>query len=295
LSTLSFRKITLRTTALALASMAAYSTFYLASLNAAYAAQVRGSLVDHAVYSRMVQKLSHGSLRLIDTFNGPDGLTGLVAQPVSGKGTKTLAWGLDGKLLIAGPVLDAQGQNLSLQAARAHGLLPKPMAGEKLAQAMLNAPGFTVGSKGPLIAVFLDPNCIFCHQFWDEAYPLAEAGKIRIKVVPVGFLKPASLPKAVTILMQKDPAAAWAQNEAKFDVATEEGGTVPAKTLDPKVVREIQANTQLLAQTGEVATPTIAACANPGEKTPQIFHGLAPDMLGSLAKGTSLLPSGACS
>ncbi len=257
--------------------------------------QARPTSVDHVVYSRMVQKLSHGSLRLIDTFNGPDGLTGLVAQPVSGKGTKTLAWGLDGKLLIAGPVLDAQGQNLSLQAARAHGLLPKPMAGEKLAQAMLNAPGFTVGSKGPLIAVFLDPNCIFCHQFWDEAYPLAEAGKIRIKVVPVGFLKPASLPKAVTILMQKDPATAWAQNEAKFDVATEEGGTVPAKTLDPKIVREIQANTQLLAQTGEVATPTIAACANPGEKTPQIFHGLAPDMLGSLAKGTSLLPSGACS
>ncbi len=243
----------------------------------------------------MVQKLSHGSLRLVDTFNGPDGLTGLVAETASGKGQKTLAWGLDGKLLIAGPVLDAQGQNLSLQAAKTHGLLPKPIAGGKLSRAMLDAPGFTVGSKGPLTAVFLDPNCIFCHKFWNEAYPLAKAGRIRVKVVPVGFLKPTSLSKAATILMQKDPATAWAQNEAKFDVATEEGGTVPAKTLDPKIVREIQANTQLLAQTGEVATPTIAACANPGEKTPQIFHGLAPDMLGSLAKGGSLLPSGNCS
>jgi len=248
----------------------------------------------NAKYASLVKKLSHGSLRLVSTFAGPDGLTGLVAQPVSGQGQKTLAWGLAGQLLIPGPVLNAQGQNLSLQAAQAHGLLPKPMAGTKLAQAMLSAPGFTVGTKGPLFAVFLDPNCIFCHKFWGKAYPFAEAGKIRFKVVPVGFLKPTSLSKAATILMQNDPAAAWAANEAKFDAATEEGGTVPAKTLDPKIVQEIQSNTQLLAKTGEVATPTIAACVNAEEKAPQVFHGMAPGMLADLAKGRSITSDGGC-
>ncbi len=244
-------------------------------------------------YATLVQKLSHGEVRLLNTFPGPDGLTGLVVEPSYGPGHKDIAWGLDGKALIPGPVLNAQGQNLTLLAMQAQHLVPKPLASGVLAKRMLEAPGFTVGTKGPLFTVFLDPNCIFCHRFWDDAYPLAESGKIRFKVVPVGFLKPSSLPKAVTILMQKDPAQAWAQNETKFDVANEEGGIVPAKTLDPKIVQEVVANTKLLAKSGEVATPTIVACVN-GQKAPQVFHGMALGMLQDLAKGRSLTGTGTC-
>ncbi|AUW33961.1 thioredoxin fold domain-containing protein [Acidithiobacillus caldus] len=250
-----------------------------------------------ASYTPLVKKLSDGRAAVLSTFAGPDGMTGIVVGPVHGVGPKTIAWGIDGKsgpMLIPGPVLDAQGQNLSMQAAEQHGLMPKPMAAGDLAKAMLSAPGFTVGTKGPLFTLFLDPNCIFCHDFWTKAYPLAEAGKIRFKVVPVGFLKPSSLPKAVTILQGKNPVAAWAQNEASFDVHTEEGGAKPAKTLDPKVLAEVKANTELLAKTGEVATPTIVACLN-GDKVPQVFHGMAPGMLAELAKGVSFEENGTCS
>nr|WP_238819309.1 thioredoxin fold domain-containing protein [Acidithiobacillus caldus] len=191
-------------------------------------------------------------------------------------------------------MLDAEGQNLSMQAAEQQGVIPKPMAGRKLAQAMLAAPGFTVGTKGPLFTVFLDPNCIFCHDFWNKVYPLAEAGKLRFKVVPVGFLKPSSLPKAVTILQSKDPVAAWAQNEASFNVKTEEGGAKPAKVLDPKVLAEVKANTELLARTGEVATPTIVACLK-GDQVPQVFHGMAPGMMADLGRGASIKGDGTCS
>lgn len=255
---------------------------------------VAGASSPHATnYAALVTQLSHGSLKLLNTFPGPDGLTGIMAEPADGNGRKTLAWGLNGKLLIPGPVLDADGRNLTMQALRAQGLLPKPMATVKLAAAMLQAPGFVVGSKGPLIAVFLDPNCIFCHRFWQDAWPLAESGNLRFKVVPVGFLKPDSLPKAATILMRKDRVRAWEKNESGFNAQEEEGGTVPAKTLDTKVVREIQANTRLLGESGEIATPTVAACLDHG-KEPKVFHGLAPGMLKDLARGQSLQPDGLC-
>ncbi|WP_226047601.1 hypothetical protein, partial [Acidithiobacillus caldus] len=148
-----------------------------------------------ANYRPLVDKLSAGRATVLSTFAGPDGLTGLVVGPANGAGPKSIAWGIDGEngpVLIPGPVLDSQGKNLSQQAAERHGVIPKPMAGGKLAQAMLAAPGFTVGTKGPLFTVFLDPNCIFCHDFWTKAYPLAKEGKLRFKVVPVGFLKPSS-------------------------------------------------------------------------------------------------------
>lgn len=250
-----------------------------------------------ANYRPLVDKLSAGRATVLSTFAGPDGLTGLVVGPANGAGPKSIAWGIDGEngpVLIPGPVLDSQGKNLSQQAAEQQVVMPKPMAGGKLAQAMLAAPGFMVGTKGPLFTVFLDPNCIFCHDFWNKAYPLAKAGKIRFKVVPVGFLKPSSLPKAVTILQSKDPMAAWAQNESAFNVKTEEGGTIPAKVLDPKVLAEVKANTELLASTGEVATPTIVACLK-GDKTPQVFHGMAPGMLADLGRGASIKGEGTCS
>ncbi len=264
------------------------SLFLVGALSASYASAATPAA---SPYAAMVESLSHGNMRLLKTFPGPDGLTGLVVGPAKGHGAKTIVWGVGEKALIPGPVLNAQGQNLTLLALRSQHLLPEPMATGKLAEAMMQAPGFTVGTKGPLFAVFLDPNCIFCHQFWDKAYPLAQEGKFRFKVVPVGFLKSSSLPKAVTILMQKNPEQAWAENEAKFNKAAEEGGTVPAKNLDPKIVREIAANTQLLAKSGAVATPTFLACFK-GQKAPEIFHGMTSGMLSNLEQGSSLTDEG---
>jgi thiol:disulfide interchange protein DsbG len=241
----------------------------------------------------LVNRLSRGHLRLLNTFPGPDGLTGIVAEPAQGAGRKTLAWGLDGKLLIPGPVLDSAGQNLTRAAMQSHGLLPKPMPADQLAKAMLRASGFVWGHKGPLVAAFLDPNCIFCHKFWVEAQPLVNAGKLRVKVVPVGFLKPTSLPKAATILMQKDPENAWAANEAGFHVRSEEGATQVSAHLNPKVVRQVEQNTELLARSGEVATPTVVACL-PGKPRPEVFHGLTGGLLNRLAQGKSLSVNGRC-
>lgn len=244
-------------------------------------------------YSSMVSRLSAGHEKVLQSFPGPDGLTGLITGPVTGVGPKSIVWGLRGEDLVLGTVVSAQGKNLNLQAARTYHLLPKPMKSTTLALRMLSAPGFTVGKKGPLVAAFLDPNCIFCHLFWDQAMPLVQKGEFRLKVVPVGFLKPSSLPKAVTILMQKDPEQAWAANESGFNVKQEEGATVPAKKLNPQIRQEVLANTKLLSESGEEATPTVVMCAKAGEK-PQVFHGFPRQDVDRLAHAASLLPTGKC-
>jgi thiol:disulfide interchange protein DsbG len=257
------------------------------------ATSVAAATASSANYAALVNRLSRGHLRLLNTFPGPDGLTGIVAEPAQGAGRKTLAWGLDGKLLIPGPVLNSAGQNLTQAAMQSHGLVPKPMPANLLAKGMLQAPGFLWGHKGPLVTAFLDPNCIFCHEFWEEAQPLVDAGKLRVKVVPVGFLKPTSLPKAATILMQKDPENAWAANEAGFHVRIEEGATKVSAHLNPKVVRQVEQSTELLARSGEVATPTVVACLS-GKARPEVFHGLSGGLLNRLAKGKSLSADGQC-
>ncbi len=190
-------------------------------------------------YGPMIQTITHDKLHLVSTFTGPySGLTGLIVATQSGQ--KLIAWGLGDRFIVPGPIISEDGTNWTEKEAALHSLLPKPIpVPADLSQKMMAAPGFVLGKSGPMITAFLDPNCIFCHKFWDQVEPLAVAGKIRVKVVPVGFLKPSSMPKAITILMSKNPVAAWAANEKGFDVATEEGATVPAKVLSKKVEAEI--------------------------------------------------------
>lgn len=241
----------------------------------------------------LVQGVTHGGLHAVSTFPGPGkGITGVIAQAANGH--KMLAWMIDDRFLAPGPLLAADGTNLTMQAAQTQGLMPKPMAAGAVAKAAMAAPGFTIGKSGPMIAAFVDPNCIFCHLLWGALQPDVQAGKVRVKIVPVGFLKPGSVAKATTIMMQKNPAQGWAYNEQHFRVHAEEGGTVPVKPLNPKIRAEIAANTRLLAKTGAVATPTVVICEDHA-KTPTVLHGVPRGALRSLLTSAgSLEGNGTC-
>lgn len=241
----------------------------------------------------LLNGISHGSLHYLYSFAGPSkNIVGVVAKVTGGK--KMMGWMVDGKYLMPGPMFNASGANLTMMAAQAHGLVPKPINSQHLAKAAMGATGFTLGTKGPLMIAFLDPNCIFCHEFWEKVNPEVKAGKVHVKVVPVGFLKPSSFPKAVTIMQGKNAEKGWAENEAKFNTAKEEGGTVPAKKLSAKYSQVIHSNTALLAKSGEVATPTVIVCSK-GEKVPSVMHGLPENGLSGIIKGAvSVQASGTC-
>lgn len=134
---------------------------------------------------------------------------------------------------------------------------PKAMEPEAIAVEVAHADTFLVGHRGPELTAFMDPNCIWCHRFYEKALPLIHAGKLHLRVVLVGFLKPTSAAKAAAVLMAKHPARALALDESRFNVVTEEGGIHPASDVPTAVQKAVRHNTQILADTGEEATPTL--------------------------------------
>jgi thiol:disulfide interchange protein DsbG len=240
----------------------------------------------------LVQSISHGKMHLVKVFSGPESnIVGVIAKAPTGQ--KVLAWMVDGKYMAIGALIGADGKNLSLLSAANNGLMAKPLPANMIAARALSAPGFTVGHAGPLMVVFMDPNCIYCHKVWDAAQADILAGKLRLKVVPVGFLKPTSLAKATTIMQSVHPATAWAHNEKRFQKNIEEGGEKPALHLDPKALADVRANTALLGSTGEMATPVLVYCRH-GDKAPVVLHGIAPDFLNGLGQVGDLTSNGKC-
>ncbi len=61
--------------------------------------------------------------------------------------------------------------------------------------------------EAPIILyVFADPFCPYCLQFWQQARPWVESGKVQIRTLLVGVIKPESPATAAAILATQDPA-----------------------------------------------------------------------------------------
>ena len=72
------------------------------------------------------------------------------------------------------------------------------------------------GKNAPEIYVFADPNCIFCHKFWQQTRDWVAQGKVRLHWVMVGFLKPSSLGFSAAIMNAEDRAGALQAFEENF-------------------------------------------------------------------------------
>ncbi|WP_414040775.1 thioredoxin fold domain-containing protein [Acidithiobacillus sp. M4-SHS-6] len=222
----------------------------------------------------LVEQNFHGQVHVSKVFPGPvQNLTGIVVE--TDQHQQGILWMLADKYLLLGPVINDRQQNITAHYADKYLPHPPKVPAEKIAPAALTAPGFTIGHAGPLMVVFMDPNCIFCHLLWEALQQPVDEGKVRVKVVPVGFLKPSSPAKAATILAAKNPAEAWANNEKGFNMRTEEGSTQVLRQIPEKDKAAVKINTQLLHKTGETATPTLLYCI----KTPkglemQMKHGI---------------------
>ncbi len=115
--------------------------------------------------------------------------------------------------------------------------------------------------------VFIDPNCVWCHRFFEQVQAGVKAGYARYLIVPVAILKKSSLPKAERILQAKNPQAVFLRNETRFRSVPEEGGlpqTFPGASKTSLDLVEI--NTAVLAdlEGGKPATPTFVVTTPQG-------------------------------
>lgn len=112
-----------------------------------------------------------------------------------------------------------------------------------------------------IIYTFTDPNCPYCDKFREQAAPWIESGRVQLRHIMVGIIKPSSTPKAATILGSDDPETRLADNRKAY----ESGGIQP----DDKIVKEaegqVRENNFLMRDLGARATPTTIYRDDEGE------------------------------
>lgn len=240
----------------------------------------------------LISSASRGRAVAQSIFAGPGGLTGAVVTYKDAPNTPpSVIWvNDDASALLVGKLIGPKGEDLDKQAAQKVGLLLTP--DKALAAAAQPTTGaINVGSKGPVLTAFIDPNCIFCHLLYQQVEPLVAKGALRVRYVLVAVVKRSSFEKAAAILSAKDAAAALQQDQTAFDPKTEEGGIKPDATPSKVITERINANNALMSKAGGSGTPMLLFCSKDGSV--QQLEGLPRDinaLLAEMANG----PAPAC-
>lgn len=114
-----------------------------------------------------------------------------------------------------------------------------------------------------IVYVISDPNCIWCHRFWEVTRPWVNAGKVQIRHILVGFIKNSSEGKAASILSAQDQAAALTQNE--LSIKQGDGGVAEAPVVSADIKKTLADNRQLMRDFGFQGTPAIIYADESGD------------------------------
>lgn len=197
-----------------------------------------------------VKAIEKQGITIIKSFDAPGGMKGYLGK-YQEMGV-TIYVTPDGKHAISGYMYDDAGTNLSEKLFNQELYGP---AGRELWQRMEKAEWILDGQKiAPrVVYVFADPYCPYCKQFWQQARPWVESGKVQIRTLMVGVIKPESPAAAAAILSAKDPAKSWheyEQSNGKMTLAL-------PKTIPPAIMRSLNLNQKIMDDLGANATPAI--------------------------------------
>lgn len=197
-----------------------------------------------------VKAIEKQGITIIKSFPGPNGMTGYLGK-YQEMGV-TIYVTPDGKHAISGYLYDDKGVNLSEKLIQKE--LYEP-AGREMWQRLENAKWISDGKADAprKIYVFADPFCPYCRQFWQQARPWVESGKVELRTILVGVIKPESPAYAAAILKAKDPAKAW------HDFELSGGKTAPAlpASLPAEQAKAVNMNQKLMDELGANVTPAI--------------------------------------
>lgn len=197
-----------------------------------------------------IAALAERGVEVVEAFDAPSGLTGYGAtyqgRPMAIYLTK------DGEHAIVGKLFNSQGQDMTEETLER--IVAAPGAAKAWAQ-LETSHWVLDGSEDAEIIVyeFTDPNCPFCHKFWQTARPWVDAGKVQIRHVMVGILRPDSASKAATILAAKNPSEEFARSQKNYD----QGGARIANRIPREAKEKVLENNALMKSLGYFATPTI--------------------------------------
>ncbi|WP_116964843.1 hypothetical protein [Fastidiosibacter lacustris] len=96
------------------------------------------------------------------------------------------------------------------------------------------------------VYVIFDPNCKFCHAFFEASQKFIQNDMLAIRWVPIGIIKPSSPTKTMAILSAKSPIDALKENENQFDYSKEEGGIKPVADPNDMQIEQFNHNMRVL-------------------------------------------------
>lgn len=121
--------------------------------------------------------------------------------------------------------------------------------GERLMQDMLAANAASVGNgDAPLLNMVVDPNCPHCKATWKTVRDAVFAGKVQIRLIPIGNISPDSTRAAAVLLAVTDPLTAWDKWAAGDKTALSEN-------VQPAKVAQVNENRVLVDKWNITATP----------------------------------------
>lgn len=158
----------------------------------------------------------------------------------------------DGKHVLVGSIFDAEGKNITEAALEK--AVSTPMA-DALRGALESSHWVADGKADAprVIYVFTDPNCPYCHQFWQLSRPWIQSGKVQLRHIVVGIIREDSPGKAAAILGDAFPAQALNKNEENYA----KGGIAPLPSIPSALKLKLLANQALMGNLNVHATPAI--------------------------------------
>ncbi len=189
-------------------------------------------------------------IEVVEQFEAPSGLTGYGAtyegRPLAIYLTE------DGKHAIVGKLFDSQGHDLTEKTLERIVAAP----GAEKAWDLLEKSHWVLDGNADaevIVYEFTDPNCPFCHKFWQATRPWVDAGKVQIRHVMVGIIRPDSPHKAASILAADNPSEAFARSHERYN----RGGAEIANNIPRKAKEQVVENNALMKSLGYFATPAI--------------------------------------
>lgn len=214
------------------------------------AAAVKQPPIDTTTLPDVVKNLERHGVEIVGEFETPGELRAYAGmaqqQPVAIYLTP------DGEHVIIGTMMDVDGTDVT------HGALTDATLGpwtaatwESLSQSNWVADGSDDAAH--VIYMFTDPNCPFCHKFWEQARPWVEDGKVQIRHIIVGMLTQSSPGKAAAILNADDSAQALYEHEK----AGPDDGVEPLTEIPDEIAEQLNQNAELMTRLQIKGTPGI--------------------------------------
>ncbi len=230
------------------ASLTAALALTLAVSACGRAAQAPGR--DASGTPAVIKAIEQQGLEVMGEFEAPGGLRGFAGA--AGQRPIAVYVTPDGAHAIVGTLVDEKGADVAGPALQR--LVVEPMAKRiwaQLEQSHWVADGSADAPR--VVYTFTDPNCPYCHRFWEASRRWVQSGKVQLRHILVGVIRQDSANKAAAIMMAASPTEALTRNEQRH----QEGGIEGVPIVSREMRDRLDANERLMSELGFQGTPGI--------------------------------------